>query len=205
MTIAEVKKKHPSICLCELVARPAQEKYSYLRNEEDFFLLVSKAGYFEKSFTSEEISEHNMTTVLEAYSENLPYQHREEMREYLMENMSKTLQEICNRKAQTIVELYGLDCQVGFRYPWDSLTERDFNRALKEVDKIYKDYEDQRNRGIENCISRYKERYLSATSKANKDELISQLQCELQREFEIDGRAERQYNKAALKMRLEQQ
>jgi len=203
MTILDVKKKHPTVCYCELVERPTKD-IPYLKNENDFFLLVSKAGYIEKSFSSEEISDHNITVVMDAYCSDLPYLHREEMRQYLIENMTKSLQKICVREAQTIVELYGLDCQVGYRYPWNSLTDRDIDRALQEVDKVYKEYIDKRQRGIEECILRYKTRYQNATSKGNKEEVISQLQCELQRDYAIDGRAERQYNKAALKMRLEQ-
>ena len=207
MTISEIKKKHPRVRFYELSDKPQQKGFC-LKNEEDFFSFASKVGYYIKEYDADEY----VTQIINAYCKDISFIYQQSFAEYAMENaftdISKYIRKLRGRSDLSDIYLYGLDFGVSLEYSnfeapiLAPILER-LNKLLESF-KIEKRVRDKaRDDEINRYITKYKEPYFNAPSKTQKTEIITQLQCELKEIFGLDGRADSQYSKAGLMLKLD--
>jgi len=207
VTISEIKKKHPRVRFYELSDKPQQKGFC-LKNEEDFFSFVSKVGYYEEEYDADELA----SRAIEEFCRDISFEYRHDFAkyadEYVHTDISVIIEKTHGRSGLSDIYLYGLDSDVSFKY--SSIEALTLTPVTKELNDLFEDFkveedirEKARDEEIKQCIMKYKEPYMNATSKKQKTEIITQLQCELKINFGLDGRSCYQYSKAGLMFKLD--
>lgn len=209
MNINEIKNRFPSTRFYKLREEPEKE-FLKLDHIDDLTDLTSKIGYFEVRIESEEVSELNLKSVIQVYSQNLSFSDRIEFINYLDENKSKQLKDLCHSPGYTSIRLYGLDIDVMYDDEESGIDFVDVVLVEKELDLLYRIFCEKkendlktREQEVSNLIESYKTKYMLANSNKDREEVVKTVQLTLREKFGLDGRADPKYTKLSLKLYFE--
>lgn len=231
MKIAQLKNDYPNIRFYELKEAPTISR-PLMKNLEDFLDIVHLVGYVEILITKEEARETYLDFLVDLClqnilkEENLSNKHsalmynykaiKENFISFMEESCADELEKLISSKAYTLVELYGIDCNIG--YIEDDIKDNsNLECDLQEIDDLFKKYKQkltdeqqkeankqkERNNEIISLIMSYKEEYLKSRTKAEKENIIKKVKLHLKNEFGLDSRGDTRASKVFIEMQYE--
>lgn len=206
MNVQKLKENNPEIEFYELKEEP-KSNAPCLAKIEDLFYLSKKIGYIETKFSSEDATNLCYEVVIDFYKNNLDFDAKRSFDLFLSERPTEDIRLLCKCQAYTSLKLFGLDLQVRYYEDKSVLDQVDVEKIFQVLDELYDNFlkekriefekaKQEKEEKIQKLIFAYRNKYNNAETKKEKEAVIREVQMNLKKEFDMDGRSDYRASKA---------
>ena len=206
MSIQNLIENNPEVEFYELKVEP-NDQAPCLARMEDVFCLSKKIGYIETKFTSEDATNLCYEVVIDFYKNNLDFDVKRGFDLFLSEGPIENIKTLCKCQAYTSLKLFGLDLPVRYYEDKSVLDQIDVEKVFQVLDELYDEFlknkkfefekaRQEKDEKIHKLIFAYRDKYKSSETKKEKEAVIREVQMNLKKEFDMDGRSDYRASKA---------